>query len=115
MIVEIIKEQKGEVDVDERSSSLKILLAKICPVVIVIGYLSWFSVFFLPVDFLTSFLGTFRWGGFATMVLCPLLGVFSLAVSRWTKNNKWMWWSLPLIFAALISMVIVSVLASLGG
>lgn len=99
---------------NEASSSIKTTLARISPLVIIFGYLIWLSVFLLPVDFLTSFLGSFRWGGFATMILCPLFGIFGLLSALWTQQNKLVLSSIPLIFAALISMIVVSLLISLG-
>ncbi len=55
-------------------------------VTFIIGALLLGSVFLLPDDIFSSFLGSVRWGGVVTLVLCPILGLFGFGMSIKAKR-----------------------------
>lgn len=54
------------------------MLKKVNITLVILGYLIFLVSFFLPADFLSNFLGNFRFAGFVTIVICPVLGIFGL-------------------------------------
>ncbi|OLF48276.1 hypothetical protein BU202_04595 [Streptococcus cuniculi] len=79
-------------------------IKKYYPLLILVGFLLWFSPFLLPDELTIKTQDHLGWGYVVTIFLLPMLGALSFPFSLYFKEKKWMLPSLMLLLAFPISI-----------